>query len=36
MKMEHSIKAPKDGVIKQVLASEGSVSIMSNILCKSQ
>ena len=25
MKMEHAIKAPKDGVIKSVLAAEGQV-----------
>jgi len=27
MKMEHAIKAPKDGVIKSVLAVAGDVSI---------
>ena len=26
MKMEHAIKAPKDGLIKQVMAAEGAVS----------
>ena len=28
MKMEHAIKAPKDGVIKSVLAVAGDVSVI--------
>ena len=31
MKMEHAIKAPKDGVIKSVLAVAGDVSIFYRI-----
>ena len=31
MKMEHAIKAPKDGVIKSVLAVAGDVSIFYKI-----
>ena len=30
MKMEHAIKAPKDGIIKQILVNQGEVNIEIN------
>lgn len=32
MKMEHAIKAPKDGIIKSVLATEGQVFHYKHVL----